>query len=102
LVFVSGYIHKRVAARLGRNCRGVFIAVLFFKLIFGGFDGFMECVLFWFQYSFISGVISAAHGDDGTERKWGSLQLFIWVALSVGCSILAYYQLPGWLPAFFG
>jgi hypothetical protein len=76
---------------------GVFIAVLFFKLIFGDFGGFIECVRYWFQSDFISAV-----RGEWTEDKWGSLKLFIWITLSIGCGVLSYYQLPGWLPGFFG
>jgi len=80
---------------------GVLIAVLFFKIIIGDFDDFIECVRYWFQRGLISDIISAVRGDQ-TEREWGSLKFFIWIALSVGCGILAYYQLPGWLPGIFG
>lgn len=76
---------------------GVFIAVLFFKLIFGDFDGFIECARFWFQPDFISFL-----RGEWTEDKWGELKLFVWIGLSVGCGILAFYQLPGWLPGIFG
>jgi hypothetical protein len=76
---------------------GVFVSVLFFKLIFGDFEGFIECVRYWFQPDFISAV-----RGEWTEDKWGTLKLFIWIALSVGCGILAYHQLPGWLPVVFG
>ena len=80
---------------------GVFVAVLFFKLMFGDFEGFIECMRYWFQRGSITDVFSAVRGDS-TERQWGSLKFFIWIALSVGCGILAYYQLPGWLPGAFG
>jgi hypothetical protein len=76
---------------------GVFIAALFFKLIFGDFQGFVECIRYWFQPDFVSFV-----RGEWMEDKWGSLKLFVWIALSVGCGILAYYQLPGWLPGIFG
>jgi hypothetical protein len=81
---------------------GIFIAALFFKIIFGDFEGFIECVRYWFQSGFISQLTSALRGEDGMERQWGELKLFVWIALSVGCGILAYYQLPGWLPGLFG
>lgn len=76
---------------------GVFIAALFFKLIFGDFQGFVEGVRYWFQPDFVSFV-----RGEWMEDKWGSLKLFIWIALSAGCGILAYYQVPHWLPGFFG
>jgi hypothetical protein len=76
---------------------GVFIALLFFKIIFADFDGFIECVRYWFQPNFMSAL-----RGEWTEDRWGSLKLFIWVALSVGCGVLAYHQLPDCLPGFFG
>jgi hypothetical protein len=79
---------------------GVFIAVLFFKLIFGDLQGFIECVRYSFQAPFTFRFIWAMRADS-TEVEWGSLKLFIWIVLSVGCGILAYYQLPGWLPGIF-
>jgi hypothetical protein len=87
-------LSRQVWAALGV---GVFIGALFFKLIFGDFQGFVECVRYWFQPDFVSFV-----RGEWMEDKWGSLKFFIWIALSGGCGILAYYQLPHWLPGFFG
>jgi hypothetical protein len=76
---------------------GVFIAALFFKLIFGDFQGFVEGVRYWLQT-----ILYSAVRGEWTEKEWGALKLFVWIALSVGCGLLAYYQIPHWLPGFFG
>jgi len=61
-------LSRQVWAALGVS---VFIGALFFKLIFGDFQGFVECVRYWFQPDFVSFV-----RGEWMEDKWGSLKLF--------------------------
>jgi hypothetical protein len=75
---------------------GVLVAILFFKLFFTDFSGFWECVRYWLRPD----IISLFRGE-WDEDRWAELKLFIWAALSVGCGVLSYYQLPGWFPSMF-
>ncbi len=75
----------------------IVIAALFFKIFFGDFAGFAECLRYFLRPNYAS-FLSQERPDD----NWGSLRFFIWAALSFGCGLLAYYQLPGWFPTLFG
>jgi len=75
---------------------GLLVAFLFFKPFFGDWSGFWECVHYWFTPDIVS-IFRGEWEDD----RWASLKLFIWLALSVGTAIVAFYQLPGWFPHVF-
>ena len=68
---------------------GLFIAALYFKIVFGSFRGFADSI-------------------DGLGRfglwgflNWEALKLMIWVALAVGSGWIAYHQLPAVFPDWF-
>ncbi|HEX4350730.1 MAG TPA: hypothetical protein VH251_10090 [Verrucomicrobiae bacterium] len=75
---------------------GLFVAFCFFKPIFGDWEGFWECVKFWFTPD----IICLFRGQ-WQEQDWSELKLFLWFALSAGTMVLAYYQLPARFPALF-
>ena len=75
---------------------GVFMAAFLFKLFFKDFSGFRECVRYWFRPD----IFSLFRGE-WNEDRWSELKLFVWAALSTGCGILSYYQLPDWFPSMF-
>jgi hypothetical protein len=66
---------------------GLFMAVLYFRIIFEDFSGFREAL---------------ADCGGGLYRSRMSPQIVIWIMISVGCGALSYYQLPGWFPHLFG
>jgi len=68
---------------------GLLVAFLFFKPFFDDWSGFWECVKFWFTPDLIS-----LFRGQWEEDRWATMKLFIWLGLSIGTSILAFYQLP--------
>jgi hypothetical protein len=74
---------------------GVVVAALYFKIIFGGFSGFKDDVN-------KTGQTRIGHNSyDRVEGKWASHKIIFWLMLSIGCAMLAYHQLPDWLPDIF-
>lgn len=76
---------------------GLFIAAFSFRLFFPDLSNFWECLC----YSLRGQRLSDWLNSNRMERDWGEMKLFVWVALSAGCGILSYYQLPGWFPGWF-
>ena len=62
---------------------GLLMAVLYFRIFFRDVDGFME------------------RASGGYFHR-GSPLLWLWIMISVGSGMLAYYQLPEWFPHVFG
>src|SRR4051812_344942 len=75
---------------------GLCVGLCFFKPFFGDWSGFWECVKFWFTPD----VVSMVRGQWEDDR-WSTLKLFVWLGLTVGAAISAFYQLPSWLPNLF-
>jgi len=82
---------------------GLLVAFLYFKLFFQDASQFGEDakntakleytrrnVFFPFRWLY-----------DRTDFQWSELKIIIWIGLSVGSGILAYYQLPEWFPNLF-
>jgi hypothetical protein len=80
---------------------GLIAAFLYFKIFFGDWDGFKEDVendrkyrtwflrlIFWRDTNYI-------------DYEWSHFKIMIWLMISAGCGILAYYQLPHWFPNTF-
>ena len=65
---------------------GVFMALFLFRLFFDGWSGFWED---FNDYSF------------WRRPTWGQMKVNIWLLISFGCGVLAYHQLPHWLPSLF-
>ena len=63
---------------------GLLMAVLYFGIIFRDIDGFKENL-----------------AEDGVAWQ-ANPRLLFWIMISVGCGILAFYQLPEWFPHVFG
>jgi hypothetical protein len=63
---------------------GLLVLVLLFKPIFGGLDGFMECVRFWFTPD----VFSLFRGEWG-EDFWAEMKLGIWLGLGAASGYAA-------------
>jgi uncharacterized membrane protein len=76
---------------------GMFMAAFLFRLFFQDFTDFWECVRYWLRPD----ILSWFKGES-VEDAWSEMKLFVWVALATGSGILAYHQLPGWFPGFFG
>jgi len=73
----------------------VFVAFLYFGLFFRGVSGFEDD-------ADKAGKIPIIDRDyDYVESKWSSEKIMIWILLSVGSGILAYYQLPDIFPHIF-
>ena len=82
---------------------GLLIAVLYFRIFFRDSFQFREdtknaAKLQWMRWTFLWPFRWLYDEDD---FQWSQLKLFIWLALSVGSGVLAYYQLPEWFPQYF-
>jgi hypothetical protein len=74
---------------------GLLVAILYFRIFFRNPSGFKEDVI-------QSEKIPLLDRDyDPVESNWSGNKITIWVLISVGCSIAAYYQLPDWFPHVF-
>jgi len=74
---------------------GLFIAALYFGIFFRGVSGFVDDLE-------KSGKVPLVHKHyDHVEAKWSHSKVMIWICLSVGSGVLAFYQLPGWFPRWF-
>jgi len=71
---------------------GLLVGVLYFKIIFGSFGGFRQDVENDAKIPF------ADKDYDFVESQWSHTKIAIWLLLSVGSGVLAYYQLPRWFP----
>ena len=68
---------------------GVLIAAIYFKIVFGDFQGFRESLAAVSKWQFWGSL------------NWEVLKFVIWVLLSVGAGFLAYHQLPVMFPKSF-
>ena len=80
---------------------GLLIALLYFKLFFRDSAGFTEdtenaAKAFWLRR-----WVFWYPNSQYVDYKWSEMKVLIWIGLSVGSGILAYYQLPGWFPQVF-
>jgi hypothetical protein len=74
---------------------GLLVAFLYFKIFFRDSSGFEE-------EAENAGKMPIVNRDyDYVETQWSKGKIYVWIGLSVGCGIAAYYQLPQWLPHFF-
>ena len=74
---------------------GLLVAFLYFRIFFRDTSGFGEDVE-------TAGKIPLVDRDyDYVESKWSYNKIIIWILLSVGSGVLAYYQLPDWFPRWF-
>jgi len=74
---------------------GLLVAFLYFRMFFGSVSGFEEDV----ENSGKTPILDKDY--DYVESKWSGQKIMVWVFLSVGCGIAAYYQLPDWFPHLF-
>ena len=74
---------------------GLLVAVLYFRIFFGGFRGFGKDV----DNSASDPLLDVDY--DYVESQWSTNKIVIWLLLSFGCGVLAYHQLPGWFPNLF-
>lgn len=66
----------------------LFVAFLYFRIFFRDVAGFEEDV-------------ENTAGNDHVNSRWSNGKITVWLLLSVGCGIAAYYQLPQWFPHWF-
>jgi hypothetical protein len=78
---------------------GLLVAVLYFRIIFGSFGGFKLDL----NNAANNPLFLNSNHDhyDHSESQWSRSKIVIWILLSIGCGVLAYYQLPGWFPSLF-
>ena len=76
---------KRIILSVGAAC---LTAALLFRLFFTDFQGFIECLRFYFQPDLIS-----AFRGEWWEDKWGSAKLAFWLFLSAGVGALVFFHL---------
>ena len=74
---------------------GILVAFLYFQAFFRDASGFGLDVEeaakpAWWLF-----------GCNRVDSEWSHLKITVWLLLSVGTGVIAYYQLPGWFPAFF-
>jgi hypothetical protein len=72
---------------------GLLVAFLYFRIFFRDVSGFEEDI----DKSEKIPIVD----KDYVESKWSGNKIMIWIFLSVGCGIAAYYQLPAWFPHLF-
>ena len=80
---------------------GLLIAFLYFKLFFKNSTGFAEdtenaAKMFWLRR-----WVFWYRSSQYVDWQWSEMKVLVWIGLSVGSGILAYYQLPGWFPQVF-
>ena len=74
---------------------GILVAFLYFKALFQGASGFDVDIqnagkpTWWWIFGYRS-----------VESEWSHLKIMVWLLLSVGTGVIAYYQLPGGFPRF--
>jgi hypothetical protein len=74
---------------------GLFVAFLYFRIFFRDISGFEED-------ADKAGKIPIVDKDyDYVDSKWSGEKIWVWILLSVGSGILAYYQLPSIFPRLF-
>ncbi|MFZ1073476.1 MAG: hypothetical protein WAO21_08580 [Verrucomicrobiia bacterium] len=74
---------------------GLLIAVLYFKLFFKDLSGFED------DAENASNIPMVDPDYDYVDSRWSNGKITIWILLSVGSGIIAYYQLPDWFPHLF-
>ena len=71
---------------------GIFVAYLYFKIFFGSVSKFNEN----------SEKMPLLDKDyDYVDSKFSSQKIMLWIFISVGGGVSAYYQLPYWFPHLF-
>jgi len=80
---------------------GLFIAVLYFKLFFQDSDGFAEDAENTAEMLSTPRWMFWSRRSSYIDCQWSEIKIITWLGISVGCGVLAYYQLPAWLPQVF-
>jgi hypothetical protein len=65
---------------------GLIVAAFYFQLFFRKRDGFNDL---------------PEDLKQGPDFQWRKLKILMWIFISAGSGMLAYYQLPDWFPNFF-
>ena len=74
---------------------GLLTAFFYFRIFFRDVSGFKDDVV-------KSEKIPLIDRDyDYVESKWSGNKITIWLLISIGCGVGAYYQLPVWFPHVF-
>jgi len=78
---------------------GLLVAMLYIRLFFGGFGGFRLEL----NNAANNPLFLNSNNDhyDHVVSQWSRYKILVWLSLSIGCGVLAYHQLPGWLPRLF-
>jgi hypothetical protein len=75
---------------------GLITAILYFRIFFRNPSGFEDD---------LSNATKSPIRDkdyDYVDNQWSKDKILLWIIISVGCGILAYYQIPEWFPRLFG
>ncbi len=92
LVHIAAGCSRLTCAAIGV---GLVVAFLYFKLFFGDWGGFKLDIE-------NEAKIPLVDKDyDFVESRWSYYKILLWLLISVGSGLLAYYQLPGWFPRLF-
>lgn len=75
---------------------GLVMAILYFPIFFRGASGFKEDLENETKSPFLN------KDYDYVDVQWSKDKIALWLIISVGCGLLAYYQLPEWFPHIFG
>ncbi|HEY1788731.1 MAG TPA: hypothetical protein VGJ73_11270 [Verrucomicrobiae bacterium] len=75
---------------------GLVVAILYFGIFFRNSSGFGNDV----SNALNNPVIDKDY--DYVNRQWSKDKILLWLIISIGSGILAYYQLPEWFPHLFG
>jgi hypothetical protein len=62
---------------------GLLVAAIYYRFFFGHWGGFNDLSYYKEGY------------------RWQFFKIRIWLAISAGSGVLAYFNLPGWFPSLF-
>ena len=82
---------------------GLLVAFIYFKVFFQDSSGFEEDAKNTARLEHMkrSYIFPFSWLYNSVDYQWSELKMIIWIGLSVGGGILAYYQLPKWFPHVF-
>jgi hypothetical protein len=80
---------------------GLLTAFFYFKIFFKDSATFAEdaenaAKMIWFRR-----WVCWYRNSQYDDYQWSQMKVLIWIGISVGSGVGAYYQLPGWFPQLF-
>jgi len=74
---------------------GLLVAFLLFKILFRDVSGYVDDN----DTAFKVPIVNADY--DYVDSRWSRGKIWVWLFVSIGMGIAAYYQLPDWFPHAF-